>query len=68
MTFATVIPLNTYWMDLRVASEHVGVDFPDVVSAAARGEMYTEDNRRGRPGVCMVRMLEVEAWADRRAS
>lgn len=68
MTFATVIPLNTYWMDLLVASEHVGIEFPEVVAAVARGEMYADDNRRGRPGVSMVRMLEIEAWAERRAS
>lgn len=68
MTFAPVIPLNRYWMDLRGASEHVGIDFPDVVAAVARGEMYAEDTHSGRHGVWMVRMLEVEAWAVRRAS
>lgn len=50
---APVIPLNRYWMNLRVAAEHVDVEFPDVIAAVARHEM--------------VRMLEVEAWAEKRA-
>lgn len=64
---APVIPLNRYWMNLRVAAEHVDVEFPDVIAAVARHEMHAVDDTQGRPGVWMVRMLEVEAWAEKRA-
>lgn len=67
MPLAPVIPLNNYWMDLRVAAEHVGVHFADVVGAVARREMYSVNDHASRPEVWMVRMLEVEAWAERRA-
>jgi hypothetical protein len=67
MDLATVIPLNAYWMDLPGAAAHVGVHVADVVAAVSSGEMYSVNNHLGKPEVWMVRMVEVEAWAERRA-
>ena len=67
MHLAPVIPLNSYWMDLPGAAAHVGVDMADVVAAVSRREMYSVNDHLGKPEVWMVRMLEVEAWAERRA-
>ena len=39
----------------------------DVVAAVSRGEMYSVNNDLGSPEVWMVRMVEVEDWAERRA-
>jgi hypothetical protein len=67
MSLAPVIPLNSYWMDLPGAAAHVGVHIADLVAAVSRSEMYAVNNHLGRPEVWMVRMGEVEAWAERRA-
>ena len=37
------------------------------MAAVFRGELYSVDDQRGRPGISRVRMLEVEDWAERRA-
>jgi hypothetical protein len=67
MPYAPVVPLNSYWMDLPGAAAHVGVHISDVVAAVSRREMYAVNDHLGKPEVWMVRMGEVEAWAERRA-
>ena len=64
---APVISLNSDWLDLPGAARHVGVPFADLVAAVARREMSCVNDHLGNPEVWMVRMLEVEDWAEGRA-
>ena len=66
MNTAPVISLNSDWMDLPGAARHVGVQFADLVAAVSRREMYCVNDHLGNPEVWMVRMLEVEDWAEGR--
>ena len=47
--------------------QHVGVQFADLVAAVARREMYCVNDHLGNPEVWMVRVPEVEYWAEGRA-
>lgn len=67
MHLAPVIPVNGYWMDLPGAAAHVGVHMADVVAAVSRRELHSVNDHLSKPEAWMVRMLDVEAWAERRA-
>lgn len=64
MRGAPVVLLDRYWMDLPTAAEHVQVELAGVVAAVARGELSALCTHRRRPGVWLVPMLEVQAWAE----
>ena len=67
MPTAPVIPLNGYWLDLPAAAAHVGVHVADLMAAVCRRELHSTNDHLDNAATWMVRTLEVEAWAERRA-
>jgi hypothetical protein len=68
MPLAPVIMLANYQVDLRMAAEYAGVELRDIIAAVARKELPASAGHRDRPGVCMTRLRDVDAWAAARRS
>jgi hypothetical protein len=68
MNYAPLLVPANNWMDLAVAADYVGVSYAEILAAATKGEIEATVTHPRRPGDWMVRMGEVEHWANRRTT
>ena len=68
MNYAPLLLPATNWMDLLVAADYVEVPYAELVAAATKGELDATLTHPRRLGDWMVRMCDLEAWADRRTT
>jgi hypothetical protein len=67
MNYAPLLRPANNWMDLAVAADYVGVAYSVLLAAATRGDLNATVTHPRRPGEWMVRMGDVELWAQMRA-
>jgi hypothetical protein len=63
MNYAPLLLPANNWMDLAVAADYVGVAYSVLLAAATRGDLQATVTHPRRPGDWMVRMGDVEMWA-----
>lgn len=56
------------WMDLDAAADYSGVPVAELLAAASSGALPATVTHPRRPGDWMVRMDDVDMWAQRRSA